>query len=547
VPVKYYALLASAALVLGGCGGGHSALPPASPLGARATAAPAHAAGATLSVVIPHPLSGSRTRRPAYVSPSSAQLLVGVNGGATTTYGLSATSPGCSVIQSNTTCTFQIPAAAGNDAFALTIEDAAGNVLSQNVVSATLAPGVATPVNVTLAGIPASVLVVPGSGSGIEDTANPAYHVPGLIPESVELEALDADGNVIVGPGAPTIGAPSITTGSSYATIASAQTTDPNAYILKATGGSAGGQTIAVSASAQSIPLSDGTQSAPVTSGTNFLFTPAIATATGPFLFEYSVETGAQIAQYNLCPGACATTFATGAASDANGDIFASYEGIAGISTGYSVAVYPPNAVHPAATLSSAQGVTGAVAVAVSASGMLYVANEAAGFFPHRTAASITEYAAGDRTSPTYKITGAALTGPVAIAVDGSGNVYLANSDGTIAVYSPGSHTTPTNDFSDPNLPTPQSMAVDTAGDIYAFDSTNMWIAYFPAGTTSVTQTLQGSGYANFAGGMAFDGSGDLILNLGNELQIDAASALPNNIVIAGYINGANGYPAWIP
>jgi hypothetical protein len=545
--MKHLARFALAALVLGGCGGHGGSLPPASPgASSLATSAPAHGTGATLSIQIPHPSSSSHVRRPAYVSPSSAQLLVAVNGGAATTYGLSATSPGCSVIVTTTTCTFSIPAAAGNDAFALTIEDAAGNVLSKNVVTATLAAGVATPVNVTLAGIPASVLAVPGNGSSIEDSATPAYHVPGLVPQPIELEALDADGNVIVGPGAPTIGAPTITSGSAYATITSAQTTDPNAYVLEANGGSSGGQTIAVGASAQSIALNDGTQSPPVASTTNFLFTPALATAAGTFVSEYSVETGHQIAQFNVCGGGCATSIATAATSDASGNLWVAWEGIAGISVGYTVEKFPPNASKPTESLGSSNGVTGAVGLAVGSNGMLYVANQAAGFFRSRTAASVTEYASG-ATSPTYKITGSALAAPVAIGVDGAGNVYVANSTGTIPVYGTGTRTTPTRTLSDPNLPSPESMLVDSAGDIYAFDSTNMWIAYFPAGSASVTQTLQGSDYANFAGGMAFDPSGDIILNMGTELEIDAAAGLPTTVLVQGYIPGAIGYPAWIP
>jgi hypothetical protein len=529
------------ALALSACGGRSGALPPASAVTATATKAPPAATGAKLTVVIPHPVSGSTARRPAYVSPSSAQLLVAVNGGSTTTYGLSASSPGCTVVQSNVTCAFQIAAGAGNDAFALTIEDAAGNILSRNVVNAKLAAGVATPVNVTLDGIPASVVAVPGTGSTIEDTATPAYHVPGLLPQSIELEALDADGNVIVGPGSPTIGAPSISQGSAYATIVSKNSTDPNAYLLKATGGSAGGQTVTVSATGQSIPLNDGSQSAPVSSTTNFLFTPAIAVVAGVLVEEYSLETGNEIGQFNVCPGACATTIANAAASDANGDLWVSYVGIAGIQEAYTVEEFASYATSPTLVLS---GITGSDGIAVGSNGMVYVANQAAGFFHNRHAASITEYVAG-ATTPTRTISGAALTGPVAIGVDASGNVYLANSDGTIPVYAAGA-STPTTTLSDPSLVQPSAMAVDPAGDLYVFDYANDDIAYFPAGSTSVTQTLTDPSFSNVGGSIALDPAGDLMVCLNNEIEILAAGSLPNAVVVTSYIN-ATGSPAWIP
>ena len=349
---------AAAALVLAACGGHSGTLLPAAKAITTATKSPATPSGAKLSVVIPHPSTTSQTRRPAYVSPSSAQLVVAVNGGPSTTYGLTATSPGCSVVATNTTCTFTIPAAAGDDTLALSIEDATGTVLSHNVVSAKLAPGVATPVNVTLAGIPASVIVAPGVNSGIEDGPTPAYHVPGLAQRPVELEALDADGNIIIGPGSPAISAPTVTQGSSFATIVSAGTTDPNAYVLAPTSGASGGQAVAISATAQSIALADGTQSPPVSSTTTFLFTPAVATITGSIFTEFSVETGnavATLAVPALAQGRALTT-------DSNGNLWVSTSvpnvGFGGI----TVSEYPPGSTTAKAALSS--GVAGGYSLA---------------------------------------------------------------------------------------------------------------------------------------------------------------------------------------
>jgi serine/threonine protein kinase, bacterial len=189
-------------------------------------------------------------------------------------------------------------------------------------------------------------------------------------------------------------------------------------------------------------------------------------------------------------------------------------------------------------------GITGSDGIAVGSNGMVYVANQAAGFFHNRHAASITEYVAG-ATTPTRTISGAALTGPVAIGVDASGNVYLANSDGTIPVYAAGA-STPTTTLSDPSLVQPSAMAVDPAGDLYVFDYANDDIAYFPAGSTSVTQTLTDPSFANVGGSIALDPAGDLMVCLNNEIEILAAGSLPNAVVVTSYIN-ATGSPAWIP
>jgi hypothetical protein len=534
-----------AVLALSACGGhgGGGALPPASPV-TSITKAPAKGTRATLSVIVPHPVTGSQARRPAYVSPSSAQLLVAVNSGTPTTYGLSPQSPGCATVQGNIQCIFQIAAAAGNDSFALTLEDAAGAVLSTNVVGAKLAAGVVTPVNVTLAGIPAAVLAVPGVGSGIEGSATPAWHVPGLFAEPVELEALDADGNVIIGPGAPTIAAPSVSVGGSFATIVSANSGDPNAYMLKPTGAASGGQTVTVSASAQSIALSNGTQSTPVASSTNFLYTPAIAAASGADLNEFSLETGNLIGSLAINPG---VTIAFGAANDAIGDVWVEFSSFGGASVGDFVALFPPGATAPTTVLNAG----GFGNIATGPKNMLYVVNQEDGstFAHNLVLPRVAEYAQGvaSGASPTYLITdpsGTNLTNPVAVGVDGSGNVYVANSDtGLIPVYAKGNQTAPTLTVSEGG--TPAAMAVDQAGDIYVYDSTSQCIVFIAAGQTSPTAIL--GNFPNFEFDMMFDPAGDLLVGMNTGIQVFAASGLSGSANVTTTLTGDTGAPAWVP
>lgn len=522
---------------------GTAALPPAAPKPATA------GTGATLSVVVPRAsgvTTGSTSRRPQYVSPSSAQLQVAVNGGSPSTYGLTPTSPGCGVVSGNLTCTFSIAAPPGTDAFTLTLTDSSGNALSRNVVNATLTAGASTPVDVTLAGIPASVRAVPGANSGIEGTGTPSYHVPGLLAQNIELQALDADGNVIIGPGAPTIGAPTITSGSAYATIASANTTDPNAYVVTPATG-AGGQTFSISASAQSIPLSDGSTSAPVSGSTNFTYTPAIAVGFAFWVTLYSVESGKQVAQFKACPGNCGTVIVNGVAVDPAGNIYASYSLFGGISIGHGVSETLAGTIAPSRVLGSANGVTGPGPIAVDQNGMLYVGSAASGFFLHRTAAAITEYAPG-ATIPKYKITGGSIVNLQGLAVDATGKVYLAQSS-SITVYGSGNQTVPLKTISDPRLGSPTAIAFDTASGMYVIDNSNKNIAYFAPGSTSVTNTLTYADFANIPSSVMFDPSGNLWVSIPNTNVIHqfAAGSLPASLSLTRDLLITAPYIAWIP
>ncbi len=460
-------------------------------------------------------------------------------------YGLTPTTPGCSTTQQQLTCVFSIPGPAGNDSFALSLADGAGNVLSHNIVTATLTAGATTPVNVTLAAVPAKVAIVPGAT--VDGAASTGYHIPGLFAQSLVLEALDADGNVIIGPGAPTIGTP-VVAGSSNVSIVSANTTDPNAYVLKAVAG-AGGQTVTVTANAQGIPLSDGTTSSPISGSQSFTYTPAIVAASGRLVTAYSVESGKQIALWNVCPGACPFTTATGARADAQGNLYVMVESILGLSQSRNIQIYAAGSTAITSQLSSSNGVTGATSVAFDRNHMLYVLNVASGFGLSHHPASITEYATG-ATTPTYKITGTLtrISSPVGIAVDATGKVYESDGAGYINVYGPGNQTAPTSTLSDPSLLSPSHMALDSAGGIYVEDSTHADIAYFAPGSTSVTNTISDPSFQGNPQDFMFDPSGNMWLSVNNGLVEElSASALPTGVSILNAINTTGGGLAWIP
>ncbi len=168
--------------------------------------------------------------------------------------------------------------------------------------------------------------------------------------------------------------------------------------------------------------------------------------------------------------------------------------------------------------------------VALDSSGNLYIA----------TPNWVTYYAGGSTTyTRIYNggVTGAtALTLPAnAVVVDGSGNVYIA--DGSRVVYFPAGSTTATRVYgqagsfttntannggvSADSLSTPRGLALDASGNLYVADSANNRVLYFPAGSTTATQVWgqpdfvsSGSGTSATAlfvpAGLALDPGGNL-------------------------------------
>jgi len=171
--------------VLGaGCGGGGSS-----------TAIPAKTTGTTPSsmsvafkIVVPSVAPGALRRSPRYVSAStkSASITVAPAGG-------SAGSP--VTVNCTTVCTGQIASPVGSDTFAVTLYDGlngTGNLLSTGSLTQTIVQNQANSVNVTLDGVVASLSV------GL----NPSMVAIGTAATvAVTVNALDADGNTIIGPG----------------------------------------------------------------------------------------------------------------------------------------------------------------------------------------------------------------------------------------------------------------------------------------------------------------------------------------------------------
>ncbi len=186
--IRYTASILACAVTLAACGGGSgSSIPtvtqPAAPSGPTTQqSVPVH-----FTIVVPTP-APSTGRAPAYVSPSTQSVALGV----TPQSGGTATN---ATVNCTTTCSGTINAPVGSDTFSANLYDAqnaSGNLLSTGSLTQTIVANQANTVNATFNGVVKSIAVSLATTHVTPGTAGSV---------GVTLKALDADGNTIVGPG----------------------------------------------------------------------------------------------------------------------------------------------------------------------------------------------------------------------------------------------------------------------------------------------------------------------------------------------------------
>jgi hypothetical protein len=421
------------ALLVSGCGGGGAVTAPLAP---AVSPASTKSVQVQFSIAIPRRTNGA-LRSPRYVSIStqSASITVAPSGG-------SAGTP--VVVNCTTVCSGQIAAPVGSDTFAIKLFDAAngaGNLLSTGSLTQTIVIDQANTVNAIFNGVVASLGVSLSPNSVPPGTAATV---------TVNVAALDADNNTIVGPG-------------SYVNAAGSPLT---------------------------VTLTDSD-----TSGATQL---SVTTLTGPPATPITLSyTGANIA--NPTVTASATSVPNGAAvltiaAAVAGQIYVTN------SVTNSVLVYAPSPTGtlneaPVATIAGSNtGLQSPQGIAVDASGRIYVANDVPnsglqGGDPGILIAGgyITVYAANPHgvlnetpiatLTPAVSSTAGVLPGfPAAVSIDANGKIYLASGDfgagggGTVAVYA----ANPSGTFTGAPLGTVNTVgfsftgvAVDAATKIY--------------------------------------------------------------------------------
>jgi DNA-binding beta-propeller fold protein YncE len=198
---------------------------------------------ARLSITIPRasPRASATARRgPKYVSAAtqSATLDVTVQGSGTqvsgypTTVDLTPTSTGCSSSLASTVCTLSLALAPGSYELTVTTYDqlgGAGNALSAaQSVPFTVVAGQANSVSLTLGGLPSSVAIY--SGSAFLTTTSGGFTLKIDATATAFVYGLDADGNIILGAGAPTVSLTSNTP--AQVSVSGPSSANPNAFTL---------------------------------------------------------------------------------------------------------------------------------------------------------------------------------------------------------------------------------------------------------------------------------------------------------------------------
>lgn len=203
-----------AMLILSACSGGGSSVP-----GLKSAAATGTRTGAALAIRIPHAASaaGAARRTPAYISAATESISITVypNGGSSPlggypqTFDLTPGSPGCVQGDMSTVCTISLPLSPGSYSISLTTYDGpsgTGNALSvAQSVPATIVQGQANTIAVALGGVPVSLQLLASNQTAVaqEHVVTLSSHTTGAI----AAYALDADGEEIIGAGAPAISA----------------------------------------------------------------------------------------------------------------------------------------------------------------------------------------------------------------------------------------------------------------------------------------------------------------------------------------------------
>lgn len=535
-----------ALLLLFGCsGGGHSSLPPTSPnLGSGAGGQTT----LTLKVDFP-PTSSSQTRVPKYLSPATASLVYYVTSGSNVYVtngnwvnfgsGGLATAPQCqsqglTTYEDTTSCTItytlSIPSDNSytidiatydqsqptnsfcNPAVTTGANKCTGNLLSESSFSDYLYTSSNT-ISVALNGIPASVIVRP-MNSGYLQLQGSSLKLWGSSSQQVSVEALDADNNVIVGIGAPTLTLSSATP--TQLQVGSASSSAPNVFTVQAqtTGSVVTPGVVNLTATATAADDSTAvTSTIPVTIAHSVLYVSQDDTANGQgdvYAF-YDGNTNLATATKITIGAVGAFLYPTGVAVDTNGTLYVSTNA----SGGNSIFVFPAGATASSAILALPTHEY-ASSMAVGGDGTIYVGegyNSEVLVFPANSTSL---------SSPELSIPGGSnsVDGPVGIAVDGAGTIYVANcalscSISDVTSYAAGA-TSPSVlvQYTHFGNSTPYYVATGVGGTIYV--STNgggETYEFSPPLTSSPTYTeeLTPPTFAagNYSTGIAVDASGN--------------------------------------
>jgi hypothetical protein len=477
-------VLGIVATLLAGCGGARTAgLPAAAPAPPRGGAAKQRV---TLRIGIPKRSGSGVARHPQYISPATTQMTVNVQtgcpgactsvGGFPQTVALTTSSGNCTSTLASTNCTLTMALGAGSYVMTLTTQDAGGTALSTaQGVPVTVLEGQANTISVSLSGVPETIVAALVGATG-----------------PVLINALDADGNIIVGPGAPTYSVAA--TGGVAVTLVQPPTTQPN--LFGATLASAGTADLTVTASYNGSGVTNAcTQSGAVCSENIQL------TATAPPLASINTTAGTVSVLDSPYSSAAATissglNFPLASVFNSGNDLFVSNQ------TGIIQEYAPPYTGGPIASINVGCVV---LSLAVDAEDDLYAATSNC----NEVYVSPPPYTSG------FTIT-SGISKAYAAMITPSGDLVVVNTPSggdSMAIFTPpfSAGSTPTATVTT-NIVGVNALATDDLSDIFVADGTLEAVEFFQAPYTQTTYEAISGATLNNPYGMALDTSGDLFV-----------------------------------
>lgn len=153
-------------------------------------------------------------------------------------------------------------------------------------------------------------------------------------------------------------------------------------------------------------------------------------------------------------------------------------------------------------------------------------------FVPNTGLNTISQYGDAGNASP---FTSAFVNGPLGVALDSAGNLFVSTNDNKIEKFSPAGVDLGT--FASTGLNFPMALAFDRAGNLYAANFAGSTVEKFtPAGVGTV--------FANVTRptGLAFDANGNLyVSNFGNTIARFSASGAPLGAFASSGLNNPEG------
>ncbi len=491
----------------------------------------------TFRIDVPPGSLAAHRRSPQYISPATTQLSIEVYSfaleaevaGYPIAVPLTIPSGDCSSTVANEYCQVSIELAPGYYAVGLTAEDANGTALAYGLtISVLVQTAQNTSIPITLSGIPHSLQIAPG-GLAVHGPSPSGFTLYGSAPQNVVVAALDADGNIIVGPGAPTFSA-SVVSGSGWS-VGTPAATSPNLLSITPPGTNGSGATIAVTAAApgaicsnpnavctatftikndvQQLWVADfstsvvreytppytGVVSTTITDGISQPSALALDGAGDLYVLDHG---NSSVAEYQPpYTGAPSVSFTAGIdvpyamVVDGSRNVFVANAG------SNTVTVYAPPYTAVTTTISS--GISLPYALALDGSGNLFVANN--------SNSSVSEFAPPYTGAAVATITNGVYL-PIALALDAAGELFVANQNGSVTVYEPPYTGSPTVIQSGIDLP--EALLVDPSGTLFVANGSSAEVTYYAAPYSNLTGTISG-GLASPAE-LALDGAGNLLI-----------------------------------